>query len=129
MVKAGPEDSLFKGGEYADATRETVESLVCRSLKLSNVKILEGVFPDQTGGLIDATRFRFCHIDVDVYQSARDVTEWIWDKLVVGGILVYDDYGFYGCEGIVKCVDEQRRLSDRCVVENLNGHAVVIKIK
>ncbi|MEO2017429.1 MAG: TylF/MycF/NovP-related O-methyltransferase, partial [Fuerstiella sp.] len=68
------------------------------------------------------------HIDVDVYQSAKEVSEWVWDRLVPGGIIVYDDYGFQACDGILKFVEEQRHLKDRIVLHNLNGHAVVIKI-
>jgi O-methyltransferase len=42
-------------------------------MNLDNVEILEGVFPDQTGHLVENEEFRFCHIDVDVYQSANDI--------------------------------------------------------
>jgi O-methyltransferase len=59
----------------------------------------------------------------------KDVTEWIWGRLVIGAIVVYDDYGFAGCEGITKLVNDERRRSDRIVVHNLNGHAVVVKFK
>jgi O-methyltransferase len=45
----------------------------------------------------------------------------------VGGLVVYDDYGFPRCDGITRHVDEQRTLADRVVIHNLNGHAVVLK--
>lgn len=128
VVKAGPNDSSYKGGEHADTTRQTVEELIFRRMSLDNVEILEGIFPDQTGYLIEGLQFRFCHIDVDVYQSAKDIVDWIWDKIVPGGIVVYDDYGFKGCEGIAKYVEEQMNLEDRLVIHNLNGHAVILKL-
>ena len=49
--------------------------------------------------------------------------------MVVGGIIVYNDYGFLGCDGITKFVEEQMSCADRLVMHNLNGHAVVIKTK
>ena len=47
----------------------------------------------------------------------------------IGGIIVYDDYGFYGCDGISRFVEEQMSLPDRVVLHNLNGHAVTVKIR
>lgn len=128
VVKAGPKDSSYKGGEHANTTRCVVEDLIFKRMNLDNIEILEGIFPDQTGHQIEMLQFRFCHIDVDVYQSAKDIVDWIWDRIVPGGIVVYDDYGFEGCDGITKYVEEQINCKDRFVFHNLNGHAVVIKL-
>jgi O-methyltransferase len=127
VVKASDKDSKYQGGEHADTSRRDVESLVS-ALGLSNVVILEGVFPEETTQSIAHEAFRFCHIDVDVYLSARDIHDWIWKKMVIGGIIVYDDYGFKGCNGVTRFVEEQRDCPDRLIIHNLNGHAIVIKI-
>ena len=128
VVKAGANDSKYKGGEHADTSKEIVEEII-RKLKLENTKILTGIFPEETGALISDTAFRFCHIDVDVYESAKEILEWVWPKLVVGGIVVFDDYGFITCDGITRFVNEERNKNDRIVFHNLNGHAVLIKTK
>jgi O-methyltransferase len=127
VVKATAKDSGYRGGEHADTSRITVERLI-GSLGLTNVTILEGIFPDETGHLIKEPKCRFCHVDVDVYQSAADVVSWVWPRICVGGIVVYDDYGFEGCDGITAFVQEQVPAKDRLVFHNLNGHAVVVKI-
>ncbi len=127
VVKAGSQDDHYKGGEHSDTSQESVEDLL-RTLKIANARILKGIFPDQTAHLIDpGVRFRLCHIDVDVYQSAKDVMDWIWDRMVPGGMIVYDDYGFPGCQGITRYVNEQVAEADRMTLHNLNGHAIVIK--
>ena len=128
VPKAGVMDTEYKGGEHSDSSPKIVEQLINCDMKLTNTKILKGVFPDQTSDLVDNENFRFCHIDVDVYQSAKDIVNWIWPKMVDGGIIVYDDYGFKGCEGITTFVNEERKLKDRLVIHNTNGHAVMIKI-
>lgn len=128
VVKAGSQDTDYKGGEHSDTSQRVVEDLL-RTLDIANARILKGIFPDQTAHLIDpGARFRLCHIDVDVYQSAKDVMAWIWDRMVPGGIVVYDDYGFRACEGIAKYVNEQAAETDRLVLHNLNGHAIVVKL-
>ncbi len=127
VVKASDKDSFYKGNEHADTSQAIVEQLVDR-FGLTQVKILKGIFPDETAHLIGDDRFRLCHVDVDVYQSAKDVVAWVWEQIVPGGIIVYDDYGFLGCDGITKLVEEQRALPDRLVFHNLNGHAIVVKL-
>jgi len=128
VVKSGPKDSAYKGGEHSDTTRQIVEELILKQLNLDNVQILEGIFPDQTSHEIKNLQFRFCHIDVDTYQSAKDIIDWIWGKMVHGGIVVYDDYGFSGTRGIRRCVDEQRTLNDQLSIYNINGHNITIKL-
>jgi O-methyltransferase len=127
VVKAGTMDATYTGGEHADTTKEEVLALI-DNLNLDRVRILEGTFPEDSGHFLSACRFRFCHIDVDVYESARSIIDWLWPRLVPGSIVVYDDYGFYSCSGITRFVDQQRSKPDRLVIHNLNGHAIVIKI-
>jgi O-methyltransferase len=128
VPKASERDNIYKGNEHADTTKEIVEDLI-RKLELKNILILTGVFPDETGKYIENINFKFCHIDVDVYQSAKDILEWIWLKMLVGGIIVFDDYGFYKCQGITELVNEEKNKKDRIVIHNLNGHGIIIKIE
>jgi O-methyltransferase len=127
VVKAGARDATYVGGEHADTDKERVLTLL-RSVGIERVQILDGIFPDETGDGIRERSFRFCHIDVDVYDSAKDIMTWIWPRLVPGGIVVFDDYGFHSCVGITRFVNEERTRPDRLVVHNLNGHAIVIKM-
>lgn len=128
VVKASEKDEFYKGGEHADTTTEIVEKLMSETG--SNYKILTGIFPNDTAAKISADeKFGFCHIDVDVYQSAKDIVDWIWDRLITGGMIVFDDYGFHTCTGVTRYVNEQRNKSDRAVIYNLNGHAIIIKVK
>ena len=76
---------------------------------------------------MNADRLSFCHIDVDVYQSAHDACSFVWPRLSPGGVVVFDDYGFLGCEGVTEYVDSLRSRTDCTVVGNANGHGVVIK--
>lgn len=126
VVKATEYDTFYKGGEHNDTDMQYVKELL-NSLELKNVEILTGIFPDDTGRYLENKSFRFCHIDVDVYLSAKHIIDWIWEKLLPGGIIVYDDYGFESCPGITKHVEEQILLEDRIILHNLNGHAIIIK--
>jgi O-methyltransferase len=126
VVKAGKHDSYFRDGEHSDASQALVEGLAEKN-GLKNVTVLKGVFPDDTGKSITEDKIRFCHIDVDVYQSAKDVMGWLWPRLVPGGIIVVDDYGSKAADGITRFVNEEREKADRKVIHNLNGHGIIIK--
>jgi len=126
VVKTGEKDTFYTGGEHADTSKETVEKLF-QEFEIKNIKILKGIFPDETYSMINDTEFRFCHIDVDVYKSTKDIFEWIWPKLVVDGIILIDDYGFYHCDGVTKFVNEKKMKPDRIVINNWAGQAIIIK--
>lgn len=128
VVKASERDSHYQGGEHADTSVSIVQQLATR-MGLDNIQLLQGIFPDTTGDKIESRRFSLCHIDVDVYESAKQVAEWVWPRLISGGIIVYDDYGFLSCEGVTNLVNERRQHPGAITLHNLNGHAIVVKIR
>ena len=98
VAKAGENDPWYKGGEHSDTSPEHVRGLA-EQLGV-DVELLIGMFPDETSDQIDDVTLRLVHIDVDVYDSARDTLEWAWPRLSVGGVVIWDDYGSFQCEGV-----------------------------
>jgi O-methyltransferase len=125
VVKAGENDTAYNGGEHADTSKTTVLSLL-KEMHLSNAILLEGVFPDETSDRLQGP-LALLHCDVDVYSSAKDVVAWAAPRLSVGGMMVFDDYGFSGCEGVTRFVNEFSLNKDFHFIHNLNGHAIFIK--
>ena len=127
VQKSSTKDTFYFDGEHKDTSEEIVQKLLLDNY--SNFKILKGLFPDETSNKISQDKkFGFCHIDVDVYDSAKDIVDWIWDKMIIGGIIVFDDYGFYSCDGVTKYVNELRGNKNNMVFHNLNGHAILVKL-
>lgn len=125
VVKAGQHDTYYKGGEHSDATEDEVRNLA-RVLGVEDrIQIFRGVFPEDTGSFVNES-LALCHIDVDVYASARDVFNKIWPLMVRGGVVVFDDYGFQGCEGVTRFVNEIPS-ANHLFIHNLNGHAILVK--
>ena len=130
VAKAGVNDSFYTGGEHSDTSQHIVEDVLKNKSHYQFYKILKGIFPEDTAGkILVSEQFGLCHIDVDVYTSAKDILEWVWDKLIPGGVVVFDDYGFHSCTGVTKLVEEYRYRPDRQIIHNLNGHALMIKLK
>lgn len=128
VVKAGANDSGYKGGEHADTSVAVVEKLAA-DLGVNNIHILKGIFPEDSAHAVADKQFSLCHIDVDVYESGKDILEWVWPRLSVGGMVIFDDYGFYNCAGVTKLVNDQKGMTDRLVLHNLNGHGILVKVR
>lgn len=126
VVKAGKIDTKYKGGEHADTSIEIVRELLA-SLSLTNTNLLPGIFPEDTQHYVQG-KISMLHCDVDVYLSAKDVVEWCLPRLSVGSTLIFDDYGFWGCDGIMTFCHEFRQRKNFRFIHNLNGHAIFIKM-
>jgi O-methyltransferase len=124
VVKAGVNDTTYKGGEHADTSKEIVEQLIIEC-QVKNVSVKTGIFPD-TATIDDTTKLRLCHIDVDTYDSAKDIFNAVWPYIVIGGAVIFDDYGFWGCEGVTILCNELSP-KNASFIYNLNGHAIFIK--
>lgn len=125
VVKAGDRDGHYVGGEHADVSHADVVRLFEAHAQVE-VEILVGIFPEDTADRVTGD-LRLVHVDVDVYQGAKDVVEWCYERIVPGGLVVFDDYGFSHTDGIAKLGDEYEKDSRFVFLHNVNGHAVLIK--
>lgn len=72
-------------------------------------------------------RFGFVHIDVDLYQPIRDSLEFFYPRMVSGGIIVLDDYGFLCFPGAKKATDEFLATHSCFFMSLPSGSAFIIK--
>jgi O-methyltransferase len=77
-----------------------------------NVKILKGFSPGVFGYFAEGQKFSFVHVDVDVRSSAKDAMEFFYPRLVEGGIMLWDDYGFNSTPTIKPFLDSYRQLPE-----------------
>lgn len=114
---------------HDDTSEELVVDYLKNSLKVSNFKILKGIFPDDTGADLSAKQLAFVYLDLDVYQSTKEAFNYVWDRVSPGGIVAFDDYGMISaCAGIKKFVDEIRGDKDKVLLQNINGQAYIVKV-
>ena len=127
LVKTGEHDTLKDGDMHGpDGPHQYEVATFLGSHGLIGVNVVQGIFPEDCRHL-DDSRFRFVHIDVDIYQSMKDSFSAIWPRMVHGGIVVLDDYGEASCPGVTKFVDESLAIPDACWF--LNGALQAIAVK
>ncbi len=51
-------------------------------------------------------RFSLLHLDCDLYLPTKAVLEMLWDRVVSGGIVIFDEYGIPEWPGETMAVDE-----------------------
>jgi O-methyltransferase len=86
-----------------------------------------GIFPDETIESLP-NKIRLCHVDVDTYGSAKACLETVWPRLSVGGMIIFDDYGFWGCEGVTDLLNLESP-NNSILIHNINGHGILIKVQ
>jgi len=96
------EKGLHKVGDFSDCTLESVQSYLSDT---SNCKFYAGWFPS-TADFFTDEQFVMVHLDMDYYQSTKSGIEVFWPRLVSGGILVLDDYGWRACPGVDQAFHE-----------------------
>lgn len=73
---------------------------------LSNwVTVHKGAFAEVFPSLGEA-KFCFAHIDCDYYSSVKDCVDFLKERLVPGGIALFDDYGGDKWPGVKKALHE-----------------------
>lgn len=99
---SNPKIDIHREGEFA-SSYDDVRSFLGG---FSNVRIVKGIFPKSAGEDVLNRKFCFVHLDVDVYESARDSIAFFQSRMVNGGVMVVDDYGSPNCPGVTKAVNE-----------------------
>ena len=84
-----------KTGEWATSLED------CKKL-VGDADYHQGVFPLTATG----DSFCFVYVDMDTYDATRDAIAYFWPRLVTGGKILFDDYGWEPCAGVKKAVDE-----------------------
>jgi len=72
---------------------------------LDNTVFLKGLFID-TFKQISNKKFCFAYVDSDLYLSVKQCIEFLKDRLVSGGIMIFDDYNHEYTPGCNKAVND-----------------------
>ncbi len=94
--------------------------------EFDRVEIYRGWIPDSFHHVLDR-QFCFVHIDVDLYQPTLEAARFFYDRTVVGGIILCDDYGFDGCPGARQAIDELLCDKPELLVQVPTGQAFFVK--
>lgn len=117
-----PDVMGWSKGDLSSSERKLLSNLA----SFKSISILSGWIPERFHEVAER-RFRIVHIDVDLYQPTRDSLEFFYPRLVEGGIIVMDDYGFLTCPGAKIAADEFSLSTGTQVLHLPTGQGVIIR--
>lgn len=111
-------------GSLRDTSVEYVDNLLARWRP--RYRLCPGdVF--QTLDTIDVGALSFAHIDLNATAPSRLALEYVYERMIAGGMIVFDDYGFSGSEDQRRMIDEFFEDLPEKVLALPTGQALVIR--
>lgn len=107
---------------YSDSYQKVVDTFSA----FPNVRIIKGVIPD-TLAQVTCERIAYLHLDLNAAVPERAAVETFWDRLVPGGWVLMDDYGW------TECINQKRALDDFAATKGLRifsmptGQGILLK--
>ena len=89
-------------GNFNDTSFEGVSAYLS---PFPNTNVVQGRIQDVAPELAEQT-FGFAHLDMDIYHPTVFALDFFYQRLLPGGVIVVDDYGFTTCPGARQAVDE-----------------------
>lgn len=123
MPVVDPAHDLHRTGDFHDTSEAAVRRLLA-GYPLTQFHV--GFFPDTAKGL-ESESLCFVHVDADIRRSVLDACAFFMPRLVPGGVMVFDDYGFESCPGAKRAVDEFFAGTTDCPWYLPTGQCVVVK--
>lgn len=98
-----------------------------KRLKLFNTHVFKAYFPKNI--TVNVKKIKLCHIDVNTFDDTRKVFNFIQNKVVSGGIIIFDDFGIWGVNGIKKFIYtiEKKYHKKYHFIKNYMGQCILIK--
>lgn len=124
MPDTDPGHDYHRKGDFADTSLSEVKARVGDT---PNIVYYAGFIPESFQGL-EQTRIAFAHVDVDIYRSVNECCDFIYPRLVSGGFMVFDDYGFPSCPGARSAVDQFFVDKSECPLVLPTGQALIVKL-
>lgn len=112
-------DNYRRFGNYYNEVAE-------RFRDFSNMTIIPGFIPD-TLSEVKTNKVCFVSIDFNCVEPESRALEFIWDKVVEGGIIIFDDYGFPGHGSQKLAHDKFAQERDCLIYTSPTGQGILIK--
>jgi predicted O-methyltransferase YrrM len=102
----GPGRTLEKvRGRFKGASRTPLRLLRAAAEMNLNIELHPGFF-DKTLPSLAGRKFCFVHLDCDIYESYKTCLEALYEQVVPGGVILFDEYACSVWPGATRAVDE-----------------------
>lgn len=103
-VPEGDSHDIHQSGDFGGLDSRAIIGFF--SMIFPAVRIFKGFIPKIFEAIDSNTRCSFCHIDLDMHESVRLACDFIFPRMLSGGIILFDDYKQKTTPGATKAIDE-----------------------
>ena len=98
-----------------------------KKLNLKNTSVYKAYFPKNIR--LKITKIKLCHLDVNTFEDTQKAFLWIEKKLIKGGMIIFDDFGIWGVDGIKKFIYKIENNYEKkfYFLKNYMGQCILIK--
>jgi hypothetical protein len=87
---------------FTDTSLAAVRALVGET----NIRYVQGLFPESTSQISDDLKSCVAHINCDLYTPAMSALHYFYPRMIPSGFIVIHDYSSLGWSGAERAVDE-----------------------
>lgn len=124
MPETDVQRDLLGAGDFANTSLGEVKRFLAGA---SSPVFHQGEFP-KTAGPVEGERFSLVHCDADIASSVEACCEFFYPRLVPGGVIVFDDYGFTSTPGAKTTADAFFANKPEPVLHLVTSQAIAIKL-
>ena len=98
-----------------------------KRLNLKNISVHKAYFPKNIN--LKINKIKLCHLDVNTYIDTKKAFKWIEKRLIKSGIIIFDDFGIWGVDGIKKFIYEIEPKYEKkyLFIKNYMGQCILVK--
>lgn len=103
LPSSGREGKRHVPGLFSDTSVDGVKSYLS---PFTFLKVVKGRVQDVANELLDE-RFHLVHLDVDIYYPTKFSLSFFGSRMIPGGLIIVDDYGYHETSpGVERAVEE-----------------------
>jgi O-methyltransferase len=100
MPETNSKLDVHKIGDFSDTSLDSVRGIVGENEVYYHAGFIPKTYED-----LDVKSIAFAHIDLDLHDAILESCRYIYPRLVKGGMMIFDDYGFPSCPGAKIAID------------------------
>ena len=96
---------------------------------LKKIEVFKNRFPKNLPLKFKKIKIKLCHIDVNTYKSTRETFNYVKNKMIKGGVIVFDDYGIHSADSIKKFILNIKKKEKKyfTFIYNFMGQCLLIR--
>jgi hypothetical protein len=115
------EQTLAAGGYVTD-----MDAIKRRYAGWKGVVLVKGAVPEILPS-IQADRVAFLHLDMNCAFPECEALRFLWDRISYGGIVLFDDYAYFGYEAQGNALDAVARTLGASILALPTGQGMILK--